>query len=114
MISLTYDQLRRIIALVHDNPILKAKLDEFLSGRLTSVSESDLLGLISQSEVDKDMIRILSNQDPDTMDALDGLQVIADFFAYIRASKPRLSGWLASIGYQVQSKALKTSSKPSK
>lgn len=114
MTTLTYDQLRRIIALVHDNPILKAKLDEFLSGRLTSVSESDLLGIIAQSEVDKEMIRILSAQDPDTMDAFDALQVIADFFAYIRANKSRFSGWLANLGYQVQSTPTPKSSKPSK
>ncbi len=109
--KLTYDQLRQIIALVHDNPVLKAKLDEFMSGKLTSISESDLLGIIAESEVDKDMIRILTDQDPGTMDAFDGLQVIADFFGYIRANKGRLSGWLASFGYAVATPKAKTATK---
>lgn len=111
--KLTYDQLRRILALLNDNSVLKAKLDAFFAGKLTGISETDILGLISSSEIDKDMIRILTGNDPDTMDALDGLQAIADFFAYVRANKARLSGWLESIGYRVVSKA-KTGSKPSK
>lgn len=113
MTTLSYDQLRRIIALVHDNATLKAKLDEFLSGKLTSISETDLLGLVATSEIDKDMIRILTGNNPDTMDAFDGLQVIADFFAYIASNKQRFSSLLASTGFHVQkaapTKALKAS-----
>jgi len=50
------------------------------------------------SELEKDIIRILSGQDPDSMDAIDALEYIASFFAYIRANKPRFARWLESIG----------------
>ena len=103
--QLSYKQLRQILCLTISNTTLKAKLEDFLSGKVTKVNEVELLELISQSEADKELIRIISNQDPDEMDALEALEHISAFFVYIRASKERFSAWLGSFGLAVTSEA---------
>jgi len=100
-VKLSYSQLRQILCLTISNKTLKAKLEDLLSGKVTKVSEVELLELISESEADKELIRIISNQDPDTMDALDALEHISAFFVYTRANKDRFKGWLGSLGLAV-------------
>jgi len=104
-VTLSYNQLRQILCLTISNKTLKAKLEDFLSGKLTKLSEVELLELISQSEADKELIRIISKQDPDTMDALDALEHISAFFVYIRANKDRFKSWLGSFGLAVTTEA---------
>ncbi|PKN78187.1 MAG: hypothetical protein CVU48_09060 [Candidatus Cloacimonetes bacterium HGW-Cloacimonetes-1] len=101
--KLTYNQLRQILCLAISNSTIKAKLEDLLSGKLTKVSEVELLELISTSEADKELIRILSGQDPDNMDAVEALEYISAFFAYIRASKEKCKDWLGSFGLAVTS-----------
>jgi len=91
----------RIRSLTISNQTLKAKLEDFLSGKVTKVSEVEILQLISDSEVDKELIRIISNQDPDNMDAIEALEYIPAFFVYIRANKERFARWLGSFGLAV-------------
>jgi len=101
-VKLSYSQLRQILCLTISNKTLKAKLEDFLSGKVTKVSEVELLELISESEADKELIRIISNQTPDTMDAVEALEHVSAFFVYIRANKDRFKGWLGSFGLAVQ------------
>ena len=112
--ALSYAQLREILALVVSNGTLRLKLADLLQGKAANLTEVELLDLIVQSEVDKDLIRILSNKDPDAMDALEGLEYISSFFAYTRANSARLTTWLANIGLRAQASVKKTPSKPSK
>lgn len=100
--NLSYSQLRQILSLTISNQTLKAKLEDFLSGKVTKVSEVEILQLISDSEVDKELIRIISNHDPDKMDALEALEYISTFFVYIRANSERFKGWLGSFGLAVK------------
>lgn len=74
----------------------------------------ELLELISESEADKELIRIISNQDPDTMDALDALEHVSAFFAYIRANSDRFKAWLGSFGLAVQAEIKDTPTRGSK
>ena len=99
--KLSYKQLRQILSLTISNQTLKAKLEDFLSGKLTKVSEVELLELISQSEVDKELIRIIAEREPDDMDAIEALEYISAFFDYIRANSERFKGWLGSFGLAV-------------
>jgi len=99
--KLSYSQLRQILSLTISNQILKAKLEDFLSGKVTKVSEVELLELISHSEVDKELIRIISNQEPDNMDAIEALEYISAFFVYIRANSERCKDWLGNLGLAV-------------
>ena len=100
--KLSYKQLRQILSLTISNQTLKAKLEDFLSGKLTKVSEVELLELISQSEVDKELIRIIAEREPDDMDAIEALEYISAFFVYIRANSERFKGWLGSLGLAVK------------
>ena len=99
--KLSYSQLRQILCLTISNATLKAKLEDFLSGKVAKVSEVELLELISQSEADKELISILSGRNPDEMDALEALEYVSAFFVYIRANKERFSIWLRSFGLAV-------------
>lgn len=109
-VDLSYDQLRRILALCVDNGIIRMKLSELLDGRIAEVSEMDLIELLKTSEIDSDVIRILSGKDTSEMDAIDGLEYLSGFFGYMRANKERLTGWLASIGLK-EPKAVKPATK---
>ncbi len=99
--KLSYAQLRQILCLTISNGTLKAKLEDFLSGKMAQVSEIELLELIKESEADKELIHILSGRNPDEMDALEALEYISAFFAYIRANKAKFAGWLGSFGLLV-------------
>lgn len=96
--TLPYAKLRKILALAVNNDAIHTSLEALLAGSAVHVSDADLIKLIYDSEIDKELIRILSDSDPDSLDAFDALEYIADFFAYIRANKDRFSGWLKSIG----------------
>ncbi|MDD2229537.1 MAG: hypothetical protein PHY48_09010 [Candidatus Cloacimonetes bacterium] len=100
--KLSYNQLRQILCLTISNQTLKAKLEDFLSGKVTKVSEVELLELISQSEADKELIRIIAGREPDEMDALEALEYISAFFVYIRANSERFKLWLGSFGLAVK------------
>ena len=100
--KLSYSQLRQILCLTISNATLKAKLEDFLSGKVAKVSEVELLELISVSEVDKELISILSGRNSEEMDALEALEHISAFFVYIRANKERFASWLGSFGLAVK------------
>ena len=94
--KLTYSQLRQILSLVLTNKGLRAKLEDFLSGKMTKFSELELLDMIQASEADKDLIRILSNLEPDEMDALDALNTSLLFSPISEPAKRS-----AAVGSQV-------------
>jgi hypothetical protein len=100
--KLSYNQFRQILSLTISNQTLKAKLEDFLSGKVTKVSEVEILQLISDSEVDKELIRIIAGKEPDEMDAIEALEYISAFFAYIRANSERFRSWLGSFGLAVK------------
>lgn len=110
--KLTYGQLRDILGLVLSNETLRVRMDDLLSGKLLKFSELELIDLIRQSEADKDMIRILTGQDPETLDAFEGLEAIAGFFEYMRANAGKLQTWLGAFGLKAAGKT--TRSKGSK
>ena len=112
--SLTYAKLRAILALAVSNDTLRLKISDLLSGRGTNLTEIELVELIVESEVDKDLIRILSGKDPDAMDALEGLEYISSFFAYMRANSGKLAAWLANTGLVKRANVKKMPSRSSK
>ena len=112
--KLTYAQLRAILALVVSNDTMRLKLSDLFSGQGAAFTEIELIELIVQSEVDKDLIRIISGRDPDSMDALEGLEYISAFFSYMRANNEKLTAWLANTGLLPKAKPQATPSKSSK
>lgn len=108
-IKLTYNQLRQILGLVITNGEVRVRIGEIINGTTGIIEESDLLDLIYKSGIEKDVIHILSGKDPDTLDAIEALEYLASFFAYIRVNKPKFASWLESIGLK-QVAELKTGS----
>jgi len=102
-LKLTYSQLRDILGLALENKTLRLRVGDFLSGKTVSIGEMEFLELVHKSGVDIEIIGILTGKDSTEIDALDGLEAIAAFFAYWRVSKPRLQGWLGSLGFAVAS-----------
>jgi hypothetical protein len=103
-IKLTYGQLRAILGLALENGAVRLRLEDFLTGKAVNLSEMELVELIHKSGVDLELLRILTGSDPTELDAVDALETVAAFFAYWRASKPRLAGWLGSLGFAVEGK----------
>jgi hypothetical protein len=101
--KLTYSQLRAILGLALENEKIKARFEDVLTGKLVNLNEMELLELLRESGVDLELLRILTGSDPAEIDAVEALETIAAFFAYWRASKPRLQGWLGSLGFAVSS-----------
>lgn len=100
-IQLSYSQLRQILAITLSNDTIRTKLSDVLIGSL-SIGEMEVVELIKDSGADLELIRILSGQDPETMDAVDAVEWILSFFEYIRASLPKLMPWLESMGLKAK------------
>jgi hypothetical protein len=114
MTTLSYSQLRSILALVVTSQPIRVKLEDILSGKEVRISETSLLELILSSDIDSEIIRILTGQDPATMDAFQAIEVIADFFVYMKANSAKLLPWLSSIASPSPKNPSKHPSKNSK
>lgn len=102
MITLSYTQLRKILGLALENETIKTKLGELISGKAADITEMDMINLVNKSEVDMQMIEILSGKNPAEIDAVEGLQYITDFFAYCASNKATFSTLLAGTGLKAQ------------
>jgi hypothetical protein len=110
-INLTYSQLRQILSITLSNQHIRLKLADVFMGK-TELTELALIETIVNSGADLELVRILSGQDPESMDATEAMGWILAFFGYIRASWPKLKPWLGSIISVEEPK--KTASKSSK
>ena len=104
-ITLTYSQLRSILCLAVENTTLKGFLQQLISGDISAFSELQLLEIIAAAQVDLDIIRIVSGKDPATLDAIEAMEVISSFFAYIRANSEKYLSWLGSLGLALPNQA---------
>ncbi len=93
--KLTYNQLREILGTLITSDTIKATLGELISSGKT-INEMEVLDLIYQSNVDGQILTILGH-DPDTIDAIQGMEVILSFFAYMRTNSAKFSGFLSSF-----------------
>lgn len=100
--QLSYAQLRKILGIGLANGTIRGKLDDLLSGKLSGLSELEILELIQESEADVEMVRILSGQNPEELDAMEAMEYIAAFFGYIRANSARFNSWLGSLGLKLE------------
>lgn len=100
-IQLSYSQLRQILAIAICNEHIRTKLADVLAGKV-EVTELVLIQAIADSGADLELIRIISGQDPETMDAMEATEWILSFFEYIRASLPKLMPWLESMGLKAK------------
>lgn len=95
--KLTYTQLREILGILITSDPVRATLGELFS-KGKSISELEILDLIYQSNIDSQIIAILG-YDPETIDAIQGMEVILSFFAYIRGNSEKFSGFLSNFAF---------------
>lgn len=110
-INLSYAQLRAILSLVVKSEPIRVKLDDVLAGKDLHITEGSLLETIIDSEIDQEIIKILTGKEPGELDAFEGIEVISDFFGYMKANSGRLSSWLSSIGSKAAASPRKTTGK---
>ena len=103
-----------LTAIERDNPRLNGVLPkDYARPALDKHRLGELIDLIVASEIDRDLIRILSGTDPDTLDAITALEYFSDFFNYIKASSPKLTRWLKVSASHPPNTPPKTRSKSS-
>ncbi len=95
-ISLTYSQLRQVLSITLSNEHIRHTLADVFTGT-TELTELALIETILDSGADLELIRIVSGQNPENMDATEAMGWILAFFEYIRVSLPKLKPWLESI-----------------
>lgn len=107
--TLSYSQLRQILCLILENESIRVKLEYLLSGKELKLSEIDFLQFLAESQVDKDMLRILSGTDPETLEAMEAVGYLIGFFGYIHSSKEKLRTCLSSFGLKLPKVVMNTS-----
>lgn len=74
-------------------------LGDLLTGKNLTLDLDSFLQQILDKEADKELIKILAPHfDFDADNAFDGLEYIADFFAFIKANWTRVLSWLTALG----------------
>lgn len=101
-IKLSYSQLRAILGLALENGKIRVRLEDFLTGKSVTLNEIELIGLVRDSGVDLELLRILTGSDPGEIDAVTALKTIDAFFAYWQANGQKLRPWLENLGCVVQ------------
>ncbi|MDD3535163.1 MAG: hypothetical protein PHC50_03340 [Candidatus Cloacimonetes bacterium] len=94
-ITLPYTKLREILGAIIAAEPIRTSFADLLSGSL-NLTEIQLIDLIYQSQIDARIIEILG-QDPESIDAIAGLELILSFFAYMKANASKFSDWLSNI-----------------
>lgn len=113
-LTLTYHQLRSILAITVTNGTIRATLEDLIAGKELHITELDFVDLIIASGADTQLLEIISGQDPALIDALDAMEYVAAFFTYIKSNSAKFSAMLASFGYQAAASAQTTPSNASK
>jgi hypothetical protein len=107
--NLTYSKLRKVLSLFLKNPILRDGLQELISGKEQELDELGFLDLLDKSQVDLELLEILTEKKASDILADDAIGVFADFFCSIKASWQKLKPLLSSLGLKVETSLTSTS-----
>jgi hypothetical protein len=97
--KIKYNQLREIISLVFKNSKIKALLQEKGVTTLFELDFKDMIVVLADSEVDIDMLQILTGKNAENIDALEAIEEISDFINFIMVNYPRLIPLVADMGF---------------
>jgi hypothetical protein len=97
--KIKYNQLREIISLVFKNSKIKALLNERSVGTLFELDFYDMVAVLAESEVDINILQILTGKNPEELDALEAIEVISDFFTFISENYQRLIPLVVDMGF---------------
>jgi hypothetical protein len=106
--NLTYAKLRKVLSLFLKNPILRDGIQELISGKEKELDELGFLDLLDKSQVDVELLEILTEKKTGEISAEEAIGVFADFFCSIKASWQKLKPLLSGLGLRVESKLTTT------
>jgi len=107
--NLTYAKLRKVLSLFLKNPILRDCIKELIEGKEQELDELGFLDLLDKSQVDMELLEILTEKEVSDIPAEDAIGVFADFFCSIKASWQKLKPLLSGLGLKVESSLTTTS-----
>ena len=106
--NLTYAKLRKVLSLFLKNPILRDGLQELISGKEQELDELGFLDLLDESQVDVELLEILTEKKASEISAEDAIGVFADFFCSIKGSWQKLKPLLSGLGLKVEAELTTT------
>jgi len=107
--NLTYAKLRKVLSLFLKNSVLRDGMKELIEGKEKELDELGFLDLLDKSQVDVELLEILTEQEASDVSAEDAIGVFADFFCSIKASWQKLKPLLSSLGLKVEAELTTTS-----
>lgn len=100
--KLSYAKLRKCLSVVLKNKVLREKLEGLIAGEEQELTEMSFLDALDESNVDGEILEILTDKKAEEVDAAEAIGVFCDFFTYIKTSWQRLKPMLSSIGLKLQ------------
>jgi len=100
--NLSYAKLRKTLSVILKNKTLRKKLEDLIAGKDQELSEMSFLDALDESNVDGEILEILTGKKTDELDAAQAIGVFCDFFIYIKASWQKLKPLLSSIGLKLE------------
>lgn len=100
--NLTYSKLRKVLSLFLKNPILRESIKELIEGKEQELDEIGFLDLLDKSQVDLEILEILTERKASDIPADEAIKVFADFFFSIKASWQKLKPLLSSLGLKAE------------
>ena len=100
--KLSYAKLRKCLSVFLKNKVLREKLENLIAGKEQELTEMSFLDALDESNVDGEILVILTGKSTEEVDATEAIGAFCDFFTYIKSSWQRLKPLLLSIGLKLQ------------
>ncbi len=96
--KLTYSKFREIMVLPLKNEGLKSTLESVFSNKDT-LTTTEFVKAIVNSKVDVAIIEILSGKKVKEIDAVEGGEVLSNFFIYLKNNKEKFMSLVGLFGF---------------
>ncbi len=103
--DISYATFRKVLSTLLRNDQLRDGLTDLLAGNELELSEVGFLDLLEASNVDIDILRILTGREPEDIGPEQAAEAFTAFFSAVRGSWHAFQPLLESLGYTAQVEA---------
>jgi len=103
--DISYATFRKVLSTLLRNDQLRDGLTDLLSGNEMELSEVGFLDLLEASNVDIDILRILTGREPEAIGPEQAAEAFTAFFSAVRGSWRALTPLLDALGCTAQVQA---------
>ncbi len=103
--DISYATFRKVLSTLLRNENLRDGLTDLLAGNELELSEVSFLDLLEASNVDIDILRILTGREPEDTSPQQAAEVFTAFFSAVRGSWRAFQPLLDALGYTAQVQA---------